>query len=252
MIVSQLRPAQRRSSVGTTVWLHFFLFLRHLLRELQRREGGGDGAQGPALDSPLGGPLQPLPYPNVFIPCLWRGPLPHSARFHGCLQRSVSNHPAGFPHVPWQPSPPLPAIRTLHKALDCLLPSWQGLGRRVKGEALGKEGQTPAPPPAEDCRMGSHPPSVTELAGENPSQHMSVASKVPNKCQLPFPASHLPSSCRRLLAQGDGPFLEPHAGPTCSWALQEGASSGHVEDQGAAKTGGLRAWSQLGSRGWTP
>ena len=46
---------------------------------------------------------------------------------------------------------PLPAIRTLHKALDCLLPSWQGPGRRVKGEALEKEGQTPAPPPAPEA-----------------------------------------------------------------------------------------------------
>ena len=32
-------------------------------------------------------------------------------------------------------------------------------------------------------------------------------------------------------------------------ALQEGASSGHVEDLGSAGGG---AWSQLGSRGWAP
>ena len=84
--------------------------------------------------------------------------------------------------------------------------------------------------------MGSHPPSVTELRTEPAHEAWLVQKKVPNKCQLPSPASHLPSSCqiRRLLTLRGWALPGTSCGTHLLQALQEGASSGHVEDQGAA------------------
>lgn len=117
----------------------------------ERAAGGGRGrGRGPALDSPLGGP-HPAAAPlssSVFIPPFGGDLCPARPASWTPCKGSVSNHQGGFPHLPWQPSPLPPAVRTLHKALDCSLPSRMGAGRRVKAAASGKDRPQHLRPPA--------------------------------------------------------------------------------------------------------
>ena len=123
--------------------------------------------QGASSGLTTGWPLQLLPSPGlrVFIPPM--GTFAPLCPLHRCpVKLSISNHQGGFPHIPWQPSSLLPAVRTLYKALDCSLPPGQ-VERRAKGEVSGQDrgfpARAPAPPLAPMAAEWKSSPSVTEL-----------------------------------------------------------------------------------------